>query len=132
MKFPIQIKFPLPKVIRVPEWPPQDWQAWAALVSGIAGGAALSGFAMWVCYILAFGPWSMATEAQRIKWLGLGLMWLLSGIIAQLLSQGLAINRREIEITREGIKIKGGRGPAAEAIDKATTAQSNITETKEG
>ena len=126
MKFPIQIKIPFPKIVRVPEWPPQDWQAWAALIAGIAGGAALTGFAMWVVWLMVYAPWPLATAPQRVKWLGWGLMLLLSGVIAQLLSQGLAINRREIEITRDGIKIKGGRGPAAEAIDKATTAASNL------
>lgn len=127
--WPITLKVPMPRVIRVPEWPPHDWRAWAALVSGIAGGAALTAFAVWVVWIIAFADWSEATEPQRIKWLGLALMLLLISILAVLMAQGLAINRRKIAISTPGggkVEIEGGGGPAGTAIDKAAKAASTV------
>jgi hypothetical protein len=119
--------------IVLPEWPPHDWRAWAALISGIAGGAALTVFAVWVVWILAFsGEWSAATEARRVELLGHALILLLVGVIAVLLAQGLAINRRKISIGRGGIMIEGGGGPAAAAIDKAAKAAGAMPEEGEG
>ena len=115
--------------IRWPDWPPHDWRAWAALVSGIAGGAALTVFAAWVVWIIAFsGEWSTATEAARVQILGRALMLLLVGIVAVLMAQGLAINRRKISIGKSGIMIEGGGGPAAAAIDKAHQAARSMPE----
>lgn len=110
--------------LRLPAWPPHDWRAWAALASGIAGGAVLTCVAAWMIHIIAFsGEWGSGTERQRLAILGKALYMVLAGVIAVLLSQGLAINRRKISISpKDGIMIEGGGGPAAAAIDKATKA----------
>ena len=103
---------------------------WAALLSGILGGAVLTVFAVWTVHILAFSNrWTEVTEVQRITILGRSLILLLVGIIAVLLSQGFAINRRKIEITKDGIRMEGGGGPAAAAIDKASKAADALPST---
>lgn len=112
--------------LRLPDWPPQDWRAWAALVSTVLGGVALTVFAAWLVWIIAFAPWADTTQPQRLKYLGYALFMLLLGIIAIMLSHGLAINRRKISVTRAGIEIEGGGGPAGQAIDKASAAASNL------
>lgn len=109
-----------------PAWTAQDWRAWVSLISGILGGAALTVFAAWVVYIMAYAQWPISTADARVKWLGWALLLLLAGAVAQLLAQGLAINKRKIEITRDGIRIEGGGGTAGEAIEKATTASNAI------
>lgn len=128
--WPLTLKVPMPRVIRVPEWPPHDWRAWAALLSGIVGGAVLTGVAAWMIHIFAFSDrWTVATESQRIAILGRGFYIVLAGVVAVLMSQGLAINRRKISIShRTGIQIEGGGGPAGEAIDKAAAAASTLPE----
>lgn len=106
--------------ITLPEWPPHDWRAWAALASGIAGGAALTVFAAWVVWIISFSDeWTVASEAARIRILGRSLTLLLVGVIAVLLAQGFAINRRKISIGKDGIHMEGG---GSETLDKATKA----------
>lgn len=116
------------KLPLLPDWPPHDWRAWAAMLSGIIGGAVLTGVACWIIWIVAFSEqWQVGTQEQRIAILGRALYLVLAGVIAVLLSQGLAINRRKISISpKDGIMIEGGGGPAAQAIEKATRAADTL------
>lgn len=121
-----KIRVPIPVPILRPwqfqKWSAADWRAGVALISGIVGGACLTSFAAWIVWIFAFAHWPEATAQQRIHWLGWGMLLLLAGIIAQLLSQGLAINKRIVKITREGIEISGG-ADAGQMASAATAAQ---------
>ncbi len=56
---------------------------------------------------------------SRIRILGRALTLLLVGVIAVLLAQGFAINRRKISIGKDGIHMEGG---GSETLDKATKA----------
>lgn len=116
----------------LPDWPPQDWRAWAALISSILGGAALTVLVAWIIWIVAYGDWLDSTQEQRIDTLAKIGFLLLIGIIAIMLAQGMAINRRKISVTRNGIEIEGGGGPAARAIDRANEAAGNLNENGKG
>lgn len=111
--------------MQLPELPTQEWRAWVAMVSLTLGGIALTLFAVWLVWILAFADfWSPAVEEDRVGYLGLGLILLLLGTIAVILSQGFAINQRELSITRDGLTMKGGAAPSAAVMKQAETLQS--------
>jgi hypothetical protein len=100
---------------------PRDWagrdgigrnrRAWIALLASIAGSAALTGFAAWAIWILWRGGWPAATAEQRIALLGEALLLALAGSLVVLVSLGLAINRREIRVSRDGVELSGGDDP---------------------
>lgn len=106
-------------------WPPHDWRAGAALASLTFGGIALTAFAIWIVYLIA-SPylWTTATEAARVRYLGMGLLLLLTGVIAVLLSQGFAINRRKIVLRGPAgteIILEGGGGFDPATLEKVET-----------
>lgn len=111
--------------MKLPDLPTQEWRAWAAMISLTLGGVAFTLFAIWLVWILAFADfWSPAAEDDRVNYLGMGLILLLLGTIAVVLSQGFAINQRELSITRDGLTMKGGAAPTAAVLKQAETLQS--------
>ena len=100
-------------------WIGRDWRASIALLASIAGSAALTGFAGWIAWILWQGGWPSATAGQRIALLGQALLLALAGSLVVLISLGLAINRREIRVGRDGFELSGGDGPAPSDEEKA-------------
>jgi hypothetical protein len=90
----------------------RDGRASIALLASIGGSAALTGFAGWIAWILWQGGWPAASAEQRIAVLGEALLLALAGSLVVLVSLGLAINRREIRVGREGFELSGGDGPA--------------------
>lgn len=93
------------------DWPARAWRAAIALVASIAGSAALTAFAAWIAWILWQGGWPSVTAEQRIALLGKALLLALAGSLVVLVSLGLAINRREIRVSRDGLELSGGDGP---------------------
>ena len=94
-----------------PSWPPRDWRALLALCASILGSASLTCFAGAIVWILWKGGWSHATDEQRIALLGKALILSLVGGLIVLCSLGLAINRREIKVSRAGFEMSGGDTP---------------------
>jgi hypothetical protein len=92
-------------------WTGREWRASIALLASIAGSAALTGFAGWIAWILWQGGWPAATAEQRVGLLGEALLLALAGSLVVLVSLGLAINRREIRVGRDGFELSGGDGP---------------------
>lgn len=81
-------------------WPPKIGLATIALLASIVGAAVLTGLLARVIHILE----------KAAQWAGIVNVayGLLAGIIAVLLSLGLAINRRSIKLTRDGVELEGG------------------------
>ena len=95
----------------IPNWPPRDWRALLALLASIVGSASLTAFAAGIVWILWRGGWSAVTAEQRIELLGKALLLSLLGGLIVLVSLGLAINRREIRVSRQGFEMSGGDDP---------------------
>jgi len=89
----------------------REWRASIALLASIAGSAALTAFAGWIGWILWRGGWPTTTAEQRVALLGKALLLALAGSLVVLVSLGLAINRREIRVGRDGLELSGGDGP---------------------
>lgn len=92
----------------LPNWPPKDWRAFLALAFSVIGAAMLTALAVWQTWILWRGGWSLATEAERLDTLGLAHIVTIGGVLAVLLSLGLAINRRSIRLGKDGLDVSGG------------------------
>ena len=102
---------------------PRDWRALIALLASIAGAAVLTLFAWWLVNLLDAYANRLITELVRdrnarsevgvvlvvvIRTLAWGLKLLLVGVIAVLLSLGLAINRRTLKLGKAGFEASGG------------------------
>lgn len=95
-------------MMSVPKWPPRDWRALLALCASIVGSASLTCFAGAIVWILWKGGWAHNSDEQRIALLGKALILSLLGGLIVLVSLGLAINRREIRVSRQGFEMSGG------------------------
>jgi hypothetical protein len=120
--------------VKLPTWPPRDWRAYIALWASIAGAFTLTLVAMWLMKKLNLHADRLITEIVRdpkarpeigtvlvniVATLAWGLKLLLAGVIAVLLSLGLAINHRTIKLSRSGFEASGGDEPAGAAADAA-------------
>lgn len=131
--------------MRLPGWPPRDWRAIIALVASVAGAAVLTLFAWWLVALLDHHAERLITELVRdrnvrsevgavlvtiINALAWGLKLILFGVIAVLLSLGLAINRRSLKLSRAGLDMSGGDdAPApAQAAQAVAIAAANKAE----
>lgn len=107
----------------LPLWPPRDWRGMVALTASIAGAAVLTAFAWWLVAVLTGQADRLISELVRdrgarsevgqvlvviIKTQAWALKLLLAGIIAVLLSLGLAINKRTVRLGRGGFEASGG------------------------
>lgn len=83
--------------INVPDWPPKDWRALAALVFSVAGAVALT-VLLWSLsgMLLPERGWTPRSEAERvttIRW----VLWVSAFCILLVLTGlGFAINRRAL------------------------------------
>ncbi len=107
----------------LPGWPPRDWRAFLALVASVLGSASLTVFAGWIVWILWRGGWPGFTAHDRIELPGKALLLSLGGSLVVLVSLGLAINRREIKVGREGFEISGGDPEQPSGPTIATTTE---------
>lgn len=120
MKWPIVIRIPVSLVQQ-----PRDWRALIALGASIAGAAVLTAFAWSLVNLLDGHAGKLIAALLKntpvrdevagvlviiIRTLAWGLKLTLVGVIAVLLSLGLAINRRNLELGRGGLKMSGGDG----------------------
>lgn len=111
----------------LPDWPPKDWRAYIALWASIIGFALLLWVAWWLLEKLLGQADRLIAELVRdrnvrqevgavlitiINALAWGLKLLLAGMIAVLLTLGMAINRRSIRLGKEGLEASGGDGDA--------------------
>lgn len=125
--------------MKLPTWPPRDWRAYIALWASIGGAVMLTLVAFWLMSTLNGHADRLITELVRdrlaraevgtvlvdiVKVLAWGLKLLLAGVIAVLLSLGLAINHRTIKLGKGGFEASGGDGPdpAAQAADEVAGA----------
>lgn len=113
----------------IPGWPSRDWRAIIALLASIAGAAVLTGYSVWVVYLISSMPVTAETAPLIIHALASSNYGLLGIIGAVLLSLGLAINRRSVKASAFGASFdaSGGDddaapGQAAQAV--ADSAQS--------
>jgi hypothetical protein len=131
----------------LPRWPARDWRAMIALIASIAGAAVLTWFAWWLVNLLSAEADRLLAEIVRnqnarseigavlvviIKTEAWGLKLLLIGIIAVLLSLGLAINRRSIRLGKSGLDMSGGEDdtPVPVQVTNPPTAPVPTTEAK--
>lgn len=108
----------------LPDWPPKDWRAFAALVFSVLGAVALT----LLLYLLAAmllpeRGWHVATEAARaatIRWIA----WIgVAGVVLVLTGLGFAINRRALRGRwgDKSIDWEGGEDPDEEPGEHAGT-----------
>jgi hypothetical protein len=126
-----------------PSWPARDWRAMIALLFSIFGAAVLTLFAWHLVRLLhhdadelikalladtnrALRDEIAAVLTTIIDTLAWGLKLLLGGVIAVLLSLGLAINRRTVKLSASGFEASGGDGS-----DDAPPARVTATTTLE-
>lgn len=98
-------------------WTQRQWLAAAALAASVTGAAVLTGYSLWLAWLLAdFGRGDARVRAQVIEALARGNYALLAIIGAVLLSLGLAINRRSLRAAAFGASLEadGGDAPAGE------------------
>lgn len=110
---------------------PRDLRALIALLASIGGGIAMTIFAVWIAWILAWGRWGTGTELARIDKLGLALILILSISGITLASYGLAINKRTLKLGKDGFEASGGEDAPAAAQAVADAAASKAEEIKE-
>lgn len=108
----------------LPGWPPRDLRAFIALCASVGGSIALTGFAAAIVVILWQGAWPVATAPLRIDLLGKALMLSLAGSLLVLISLGLAINKRSVKLTRDGLDVSGGEDSSPVVTTTTTTAVS--------
>ncbi len=108
--------------MKLPPWPPRDLRAFIALTASIGGSIALTGFAAAVVAILWLGTWPSSTAELRIGLLGNALMLSLAGSLLVLISLGLAINKRSVKLTRDGLDVSGGEDASPVVTTTTTTA----------
>lgn len=109
----------------LPAWSAREWRAMIALIASIAGAGMLTWLTWWLIEILTNQGDRLITELVRdrnvrdevgtvliviMQVLAWAVKLLLAGVIAVLLSLGLAINRRQVRIGRQGLDISGGDG----------------------
>src|SRR5690349_2558607 len=111
----------------MPAWPARDWRAMFALAFSIVGAAVLTLFAWKLVQLLHHDADQLIDALLRdqakalrdeiaqvlttiIDTLSWGLKLLLAGVIAVLLSLGLAINRRIMKLSASGFEASGGDG----------------------
>lgn len=141
----------LPIVLRLPASlarEPRDWRAMIALLASIAGAAVLTWFAWALVTLLTNHADRLISELVRdrtartevgavlvviVKTLAWGLKLVLAGVIAVLLSLGLAINRRSVKLGKAGFEASGGddAAPAAAVTTTTTTAVTTPAATEE-
>ena len=122
----------------LPSWPARDWRAWIALMFSIVGAAVLTYFAWHLVKLLHHDAdaliQALLTDRDRflrdeiaqvlttiIATLAWGLKLLLGGVIAVILSLGLAINRRTVKLSASGFEASGGDGSDEASGPRVTT-----------
>lgn len=103
--------------------PQRDLRALIALAFSILGTIALTGFSLWIVWILWRGGWPTGTELARIDKIGLlgVLVILIMGI--SMLGLQLAINRRQLKGSAFGASFEASGGdepPSPETIAAAS------------
>ncbi|KKC24444.1 hypothetical protein [Sphingomonas sp. SRS2] len=116
--------------MNLPAWPARDLRAFIALAASVGGSIALTGFAAAVVAILWLGEWPVSTAELRIGLLGKALMLSLAGSLLVLISLGLAINKRSVKLSRDGLDVSGGDEPAQPVITTTTTTAVTAQEAK--
>lgn len=100
----------------------RDLRALIALAFSILGTIALTGFSVWIVWILWKGGWPTGTELARIDKIGLlgTLVILIMGI--SMLGLQLAINRRQLKGSAFGASFEasGGDEPSPETVAAAS------------
>ncbi len=112
----------------LPAWPPRDLRAFIALAASVGGSIALTGLAAAIVAILWLGTWPVATAELRIGLLGKAMMLALAGSLLVLISLGLAINKRSVKLTRDGLDVSGGDDAPSPVVTTTTTTAVSTTE----
>jgi hypothetical protein len=110
----------------LPNWPPRDWRALLALVASVGGSCALTALSAWIVWILWKGGWPDFTAPQRIDVLSKTLLLALGGSLVVLISLGLAINRRQVKLDRDGFEMSGGDSDSPSPPTITTTTKTEV------
>ncbi|MGX7896908.1 hypothetical protein [Tsuneonella sp. HG222] len=104
-------------------WPPKDWRAMVALLFSVLGAAVLTLVAVWLCWILASGNWSGATEAGRARTIGAVAVVSIVSVGLVLIGLGFAINRRSLSARWGNRSLDWAGGDEAPPSTPAQAAQ---------
>lgn len=130
----------------LPLWPARDWRAMFALLGSIVGAGVLTWFAWWLVATLAVQADRLIADLVRnptvrpevagvlvtiVNVLAWGVKLLLAGVIAVILSLGLAINRRTVKFGRSGFEMQGGEDAPAAAERVAGAAVDEAAQIKQ-
>ena len=84
----------------------REIMAYIALGASIFGSMILTGFAIWVIWIVWQGGWALDTAPQRISILSKALVISLGGSLIVLITLGFVISRRTIKVTKDGFTMQ--------------------------
>lgn len=112
---------------------PRDLRAYIALWASIGGTMALTGFSIWLVWILWRGGWDKGTELARIEKIGLIAILIIVIMGITMTGLGLAINRRQLRGKAFGAEFEASGGDdapaAAQAVAEAAVVKADeITE----
>lgn len=115
---------------------PRDLRAYIALWASIGGTMALTGFSIWLVWILWRGGWGKGTELARIEKIGLIAILIIVIMGITMTGLGLAINRRQLRGKAFGAEFEASGGDdapaAAQAVAEAAVVKADeITEAKQ-
>lgn len=115
---------------------PRDLRAYIALWASIGGTMALTGFSIWLVWILWRGGWDKGTELARIEKIGLIAILIIVIMGITMTGLGLAINRRQLRGKAFGAEFEASGGDdapaAAQAVAEAAVVKADeITEAKQ-
>jgi TRAP-type C4-dicarboxylate transport system permease small subunit len=88
----------------------RDLRALLALVASFLGAVVLTGFSVWMVWILWRGGWPTATAIARIDKIGTALILVIVIMGITLIGFGLAINRRQLRGKAFGAEFEASGG----------------------
>lgn len=106
---------------------PRDWRAKIALLASIGGAMAMTGFALLTLYGLAYVVFPGADRVKPIAQLG---MIALAGAILVLGTLGMAINRRTLKLSKDGLEASGGDDPVPVTVEQPADKPIPVEEAK--
>ncbi len=85
--------------------PPSGWRAWLYACAWLGGGVFLTGFAIWLVWLVRY-DWPAGTEEQRLGILGVALYMVLTGPLLVMIGLGLRNAIRNLKASGAGFNLE--------------------------